>query len=65
MSNQVTVYECGLYLEGKYSQFFQSKNESEVDNYIEIMKGTCERGDIRKFKKIYECTSTTPISVKG
>lgn len=41
----------------------QSRNESEVDSYIETMKECCDKGEVVKMKKLYRCISTTPISI--
>lgn len=61
MSEDVTIYEAGLRVEGKYSEFIQSKKESDVDEYIEIMKTTKpDDAEIVKLVKLFRCISTTP-----
>ena len=35
----------------------QSKDEKKVDEYIEIMKVSCEKGEIVKYIKHFDCTS--------
>jgi len=61
MSDDVTIYEAGLRINGKFSLFIQSRNEEEVDNYIEIMKMTkTDDSEIVKHTKFYRCISTTP-----
>ena len=61
MSDDVTIYEAGLRINGKFSSFIQSQNESEVDEYIDIMKITkTSDSEIVKHKKFYRCVSTTP-----
>lgn len=32
MSEDVTVYECGLRIDDKYYRFMQHKNESEIED---------------------------------
>ena len=63
MSADVELYECGLRIGNKYSSFMQSRNESEIDKYIETMKECCDKGEIVKMKKLYRCVSTTPLSI--
>ena len=63
MSKDVTIYECGLRLDNKYSSFMQSRSEKEIDEYVGIMKSSCDRGEIVKIQKIYRCISTTPLNV--
>lgn len=65
MSESVIIYECGLRLGGKYSEFMQSRDESKVDDYIEIMKESCDRGEIVKYVKHFNCISVTPFIVRG
>jgi hypothetical protein len=61
MSEDVTLYEAGLRINGKYSQFIQSRNPSEVDEYIEIMLTTkSDDSEVVKLVKTYRCISTTP-----
>lgn len=43
----------------------QSKSEDRVDEYIEIMKSHCEKGEIVKYKKQFDCVSTVPYIVRG
>ena len=64
MSSDVTLYECGLRIENKYSSFMQSRNESEIDKYIETMKECCDKGEIVKYVKLFRCISTTPFLIK-
>lgn len=63
MSEDVKIYEAGLRLDnGNYSSFIQSRNESEVDEYIDIMKTTkSENSTIIKMEKLFRCISTTPL----
>lgn len=58
MSDDVELYECGLQIGSKYSSFMQSRNESEIDKYIETMKECCDRGEVVKKKKVYRLIST-------
>ncbi len=52
MIDDVTIYEAGLRINGKFSPFIQSRNEEEVDNYIEIMKITkADESEIVKHTK--------------
>ena len=66
MSEDVKIYEAGLRLgNGNYSSFIQSKNESEVDEYIDIMKTTkSENSTIVKMEKVFRCISTTPFIIE-
>lgn len=63
MSADVTIYECGLRIDNKYSCFMQSKDESQINDYINIMRKSCDKGEIVKMQKLYRCISTTPLSV--
>jgi hypothetical protein len=63
MTKYVTVYETGLRIGNKYSSFAESKKESDIDEYIEIMKKTCLQGEVVKYEKLYKCISTTPMSI--
>lgn len=65
MSESVIIYECGLRIGNKYSSFMQPQSESKVDDYIEIMKECCGKGEIVKYKKQFDCVSTTPLIVRG
>ena len=66
MSEDVKIYEAGLRLDnGNYSSFMQSRNEREVDEYIDIMKTTkSENSTIVKMEKLFRCISTTPFIVE-
>ena len=66
MSEEVKIYEAGLRLDnGKYASFIQSRNESEVDEYIDIMKKTkTENSTIVKMEKLFRCISTTPFIIE-
>lgn len=66
MSDDITVFTAGTRTEsGNYSNFIESKNEAEVDEYINIMKGTKSEGSaIVKMHKLYRCISTTPFIIK-
>ena len=57
MSETIIIYECGLRIGNKYCKFMQSKDEKKVDEYIEIMKVSCEKGEIVKYIKHFDCTS--------
>ena len=61
MAKDIIIYECGLEIDGKYSEFCQSRNETDVDNYIKIMRECCYKGEIVKLKKHYSCICTTPL----
>jgi len=63
MSRDVDLYECGLRIGNEYSSFMQSRNENDIDSYIEVMRKCCYKGEIVKMKKLYRCISTTPMSV--
>lgn len=63
MSDDVTIYECGLRFDSKYSSFMQSRSEKEINEYIDIMRASCDIGEIVKMQKIYRCISTTPLNV--
>ena len=65
MSESVTIYECGLRIGSKYSPFMQSRNESEIDEYIKTMKECCGKGEIVKYVKQFNCVSTTPFIIRG
>lgn len=65
MSELVVIYECGLRIGSKYSSFMQSRNESEIDKYIETMKQCCDKGEIVKYEKQFNCVSTTPLIIRG
>lgn len=43
----------------------QSRNESEIDKYIETMKQCCDKGEIVKYEKQFNCVSTTPLIIRG
>ena len=61
MHDDVMIYEAGLRIDGKYSQFIQSRNHIEVDEYIEIMITIKpSNAEVVKFSKVYRCISTTP-----
>jgi len=61
MSEDITIYEAGLRINGVFSSFIQSNDESSVDEYIEIMKTTkIEESEIVKHTKFYRCVCTTP-----
>jgi hypothetical protein len=61
MSQDVTIYEAGIRINGEYCEFIQSKKKSDVDEYIEIMKTTKPKdGEIVKLIKVFRCISTTP-----
>ena len=63
--DDVILYEAGLRVGGKYSSFIQSRNEFEVDEYIEIMKETKTNGsEIVKYKKHYKSVSCIPQIIK-
>lgn len=66
MIDDVTIYEAGLRSDnGIYSSFIQSRNEIDVDEYIDIMKKTkMENFIIVKYKKLFRCVSTTPFIIK-
>ena len=66
MSEEVKIYEAGLRLDnGNYSSFIQSRNESEVDEYIDIMKETkSENSTIVKTEKLFRCISTMPFIIE-
>ena len=66
MSADVTIYEAGLRADsGHYSKFMQSKKESDVDEYIDIMrKVKTEESTIIKLVKLYRCISVTPFIIK-
>lgn len=66
MSEDVYIYEAGLRLDnGNYSSFIQSRNEREVDEYIDIMKTTkSENSTIVKMENLFRCISTTPFIVE-
>ena len=66
MSEDVKIYEAGLRLDnGNYARFIQSKNEAEVDEYINIMKETkSENSTIVKMEKLFRCISTTPFVIE-
>jgi hypothetical protein len=66
MSEDVIIYEAGLRLDnGNYSSFIQSRKESEVDEYIDIMKTTkSENSTIVKMEKLFRCISTTPYIIE-
>ena len=66
MSEDVMIYEAGLRLDnGNYSSFIQSRKESEVDEYIDIMKKTkSENSTIVKMEKLFRCISTTPYIIE-
>ena len=66
MSEEVKIYEAGLRLDnGNYSSFIQSRNESEVDEYIDIIKKTkTENSTIVKMEKLFRCISTTPFIIE-
>jgi predicted hydrocarbon binding protein len=56
--SDVTIYEAGLMIGGKFSSFIESRKESDVDEYIEIMKTTKPvNSEIVKHKKLYRCIS--------
>lgn len=63
MSADIELFECGLRIENKYSSFMQSRNESEIDKYIETMKECCDKGKVVKMKKTYRCIDTTPLPI--
>ena len=61
MGDDVTIYEAGLRINGRFASFIESRNETEVDDYIEIMKTTkTDESEIVKHTKFYRCISTTP-----
>ena len=66
MSEDVKIYEAGLRLDsGNYSSFIQSRDESEVNEYIDIMKATkSENSTIVKMEKLFRCISTTPFIIE-
>ena len=66
MSEDVKIYESGLRLDsGEYSSFIQSRNEVEVDKYIDIMKKTKpENFTIVKMEKLFRCVSTTSYTIE-
>jgi hypothetical protein len=66
MSEDVKIYEAGLKIDnGNYSSFIQSRNEREVDEYIDIMKTTkSESSTIVKMEKLFRCISTTPFIIE-
>ena len=66
MSEDVLIYEAGLRLDnGNYASFIQSRNESDVDEYINIMKKTkSENTTIVKMEKLFRCISTTPFIIE-
>ena len=62
MSQDVTIYEAGLRIGSKFCSFIESKSESDVDEYIEIMKTTKpDDSEIVKHKKLYRCVSCSVI----
>ena len=63
MSQDIIVYEAGLRVGDKYSSFAESRKESDIDEYIEIMQSTCGHGEVVKYQKLYRCVSTTPFSI--
>lgn len=61
MGEDVILYEAGLRIDDKYSQFIQSRNPKDVDEYIEIMLTTKpDDSEVVKLVKVYRCISTTP-----
>jgi len=58
--SDIKIYECGLRIGNEYKQFCESRCEIDVDEYIEIMKATTDRGEIVKYEKDYRLVSTTP-----
>lgn len=66
MSEDVKIYEAGIRLEnGNYLSFIKSRNESEVDEYIDIMKITkSENSTIVKMEKLFRCIFTTPFIIE-
>lgn len=63
VSADVVIYECGLRIGNKYSSFMESKDEEQINSYINIMRKSCDKGEIVKMKKLYRCISTTPLNV--
>ena len=65
MGEDLTIYTAGLRVDGEYSEFVQSNDESRVDEYIDIMKDTkFEESEIVKHIKTYRCISTVPTIIK-
>ena len=65
MAKDIIIYECGLGINGKCSEFCQSRNEADVDSYIDVMRACCDKGEIVKLKKLYSCISITPLFREG
>jgi ribosomal protein L12E/L44/L45/RPP1/RPP2 len=65
MTEDVILYEAGLRVDSvRYWKFIQSIKESDVDEYITIMKKTKpEESTIVKTVKHYRCISTTPFII--
>jgi hypothetical protein len=64
MSEDVILYEAGLRVDSDYWTSIQSRTESDVDEYITIMKKTKpEVATIVKVVKHYRCISTTPFII--
>ncbi len=62
MSDDVIIYEAGLRIGSKFSSFIESKSESDVDEYVVIMKTTKpDDSEIIKHKKLYRCVSCSVI----
>ena len=58
----IILYEAGMRnSDGKYVKFIQSRNQIEVDDYIDIMLTTKPEGfDVVKLEKVFRCVSTIP-----
>jgi hypothetical protein len=64
MSEDVILYEAGLRVDSDYWTSIQSRTESDVDEYITIMKKTKpEVATIVKTVKHFRCISTTPFII--
>ena len=66
MSDDITLFEVGAIDEnGKFVSHLRSRTESEIDNYIGIMKSTkSDDTKIYKYKHLYRRISTIPIIYK-
>ena len=64
MSEQMTLFECGLRINGRYCQFMESNNRESIDEYINIMRETNPPyAEILFLEKTYELVSSTPYVI--
>ena len=64
--NTIKKSEIGIRtVDGEYLKIFETEKETEVNNYIDILKRVkCEGTNIVKMEQVYECISTVPFVVE-